>query len=259
MDLTTGEWTVMNLNAAGRCSTGTCAGSRGEHRRAVERVRAGCGCTTGVTARGAVHSRPKKARVQQRPPSPFDNTTLYGRLVARAGEAPYELPRPAGSRSSRRGSPGGTRSARRRSVVPRSIRRRSPTTSPRSGTSGWLRASRPTSRATSTMTTGTGPGARRTRTRGRRCSGVLQAQRARDDEQHGAAGQLYSGANGRAQGENARNYSIASQREPQGVRPGDARPQLRDATAAANTGIGMDDASYQAFSRHWGWHRWHGH
>lgn len=61
-----------------------------------------------------------------------------------------------------------------------------------------------------------------------------------------ASGQQYSGSAGRAQNENARQYSIASDANRRAYDDATHGLAYGTATAAANTGIGMSDGSYQS-------------
>jgi hypothetical protein len=62
-------------------------------------------------------------------------------------------------------------------------------------------------------------------------------------------GQLYSGAYGRAQGENQHQYSIAEDANRRAYDQAVYGVNYGQAQNAANYGIGMDDAAYQALLR----------
>lgn len=64
-----------------------------------------------------------------------------------------------------------------------------------------------------------------------------------------SAGQLHSGAYGRAQNENQRNYSIASDQNRRAYDQSVYGVNLGQAQTAANYGIGMDDEAFAALLR----------
>lgn len=64
-----------------------------------------------------------------------------------------------------------------------------------------------------------------------------------------SAGQLYSGAYGRAQNENSRNYSIASDQNRRAYDRAQYGVRYGQAQNAANYGIGLDDEAFKAILR----------